>query len=522
MHRFPSDSEKRHQWLLALNLKSEDVKSHHVVCSRHFRNGDPTNVPSLHLGKKFRSPKKMYTSRGIRAAKRLKLSVTPPAPSQTPSPTSSVVSTPAISTPVSTDDNIIPEGTPLTTSESEMLLSDFSCHDLSSDQPGPSVKPDVPTEQSTIIVHTALLARIEFLEGEVAHYQSCLAKKEKEQRYFRIESIANNDSLIAFYTGFSSYEVFLCFFEFLGPSVHSLNYWGDKASAKPKGRRKKKLDSINQLFLTLIKLRLNLKERDLALRFGISMATVSRYFITWVCFLYCHLKEVNWMPDTIQVQSMLPLAFQEDYKNTFSIIDATEVFIETPTDLQLQSSTWSNYKHHNTGKVLVSCTPNGAVNFVSDLYMGSISDVELTRVCGFIEKLDGKQNISVMADRGFTVKDQLDAINVGLNIPPFMEGRDRLPSEEVQRGRKISALRIHVERVIGRIKNYSILKDTLPLSTSRIVSQIVCVCAWLVNFQKVLIPPYTESEEDTDSYLLNQFSSETDYDADTEFSDHEN
>ena len=134
--------------------------------------------------------------------------------------------------------------------------------------------------------------------------------------------------------------------------------------------------------------------------------------------------------------------------------------------------------------MLVSCTPNGAVNFVSDLYMGSISDVELTRVCGFIEKLDGKQSISVMADHGFTVKDQLDAINVGLNIPPFMEGCDRLPSEEVQRGRKISALRIHVERVIGHIKKYSI-KTT-------VVSQIVCVCAWLVNSQKVLIPPYTQ------------------------------
>ena len=90
--------------------------------------------------------------------------------------------------------------------------------------------------------------------------------------------------------------------------------------------------------------------------------------------------------------------------------------------LELQSSTWSNYKHHNTGKVLVTCTPNGVVNFISDLYVGSISDVELTRVCGIVQKLDGKENISVMADRGFTIRDQLSAICVRLNIPPFMEG----------------------------------------------------------------------------------------------------
>ena len=125
----------------------------------------------------------------------------------------------------------------------------------------------------------------------------------------------------------------------------------------------------------------------------------------------------------------------------------------------------------------------------------------------------------MMADRGFTIRDQLSTINVELNIPPFMEGRACLLSEEVQRGRKIASLRIHVERVIGRIKNYSILKGTLPLTLSRIANQIVSVCAWLVNFQNVLIPPYTEDEEDTDSYLLTQFSSESDYDADTELSD---
>lgn len=121
--------------------------------------------------------------------------------------------------------------------------------------------------------------------------------------------------------------------------------------------------------------------------------------------------------------------------------------------------------------------------------------------------LDGKQDISVMADRGFTIRDQLSRISVGLNIPPFM------PSEEVQRGRKIASLCIHIERVI---RLYKKLLNTLPLPLNRIANQIVSVCAWLLNF---LIPPYTEVEEDTDSYLLTQFSSDSDYDADTEFSD---
>ena len=125
---------------------------------------------------------------------------------------------------------------------------------------------------------------------------------------------------------------------FLGPSVHCLNYWGDKGTSK--GKRKEKLDSTYEPLIP--DPHQNPKERDLALRFDISVSTVSKYFITWVCFLYSYLKEVDWMPDDAQVKSTLPLAFKESYSNTYTIIDASEIFVETPTDLQLQSSTWSN------------------------------------------------------------------------------------------------------------------------------------------------------------------------------------
>ena len=48
--------------------------------------------------------------------------------------------------------------------------------------------------------------------------------------------------------------------------------------------------------MTLVKLRLNLKFVDLAFRFNISTGLVSGYFNTWICFLYHHLKETDWMP----------------------------------------------------------------------------------------------------------------------------------------------------------------------------------------------------------------------------------
>lgn len=69
-----------------------------------------------------------------------------------------------------------------------------------------------------------------------------------------------------------------------------------------------------------------------------------------------------------------------------------------------------------------------------------------------------------MADRGFTVSNMLEEKAISLNIPPFMENRQQLSTEEVQLGRKIASLHIHVERAIGRIKNYRIIGITFPVS----------------------------------------------------------
>ena len=111
--------------------------------------------------------------------------------------------------------------------------------------------------------------------------------------------------------------------------------------------------------------------------------------------------------------------------------------METPSDLHVLSTTWSSYKHHNTAKFLIGCTPNSCVSFISPLYVGSISDVELTRVSGLLNCIEDKPGISIMADRGFTIKDML-------------------PASDVSEGRKIASVRIHLERAIGRIKTFQI------------------------------------------------------------------
>ena len=75
-------------------------------------------------------------------------------------------------------------------------------------------------------------------------------------------------------------------------------------------------------------------------------------------------------------------------KNLHSIIDGTELFIETPKGHKNQRLTWSNYKHHNTMKILVAVAPNSSIIFVSKAYSGSISDKALTNRCNFLDRID--------------------------------------------------------------------------------------------------------------------------------------
>ena len=502
-HRFPADPALRAKWISKLELDADVVKPHSRVCSRHFPGGDATKEPQLNLGKRFASPRKKDHPRAKRAKARDASKDIPRLTSASKSPGSSRSVTPAFGVPV-----LEPV---LTVSVGEQLEQDYQVHELPSESvddmsvseaSGPiQTSGPGPTQSTEVLVNTALIARIEALEAERCRLEKQLSSTEAKRRHFRMEHIQHDDKLVHFYTGFVSFFIFGVFFQFLGPVVNNLHYWGTQSSQHQR-HCTRKLDPKNQLFMTLVKLKLNLKLTDLAFRFGISKSLASRYITTWISFLYHYLKEIDWMPSVEQVAGTLPHSFQTKYPNTFAIIDGSEIFLETPSDLHMQSSTWSQYKHHNTVKFLVACTPNGAISFVSPLYVGSISDVELTRVCGFLTKLEDKPGISIMADRGFTVKDMLKALNIELNIPPFMEGRKQLPAKEVQEGRRIASLRIHVERAIGRMKTFSILKGTLPISMARLANQIVCVCGFLSNFHPALVPPAEQTlDSDVEDYF---------------------
>ena len=154
----------------------------------------------------------------------------------------------------------------------------------------------------------------------------------------------------------------------------------------------------------------------------------------------------------------------------------------------LQSSTWSNYKQHNTVTCrytlyIVVITPNGAISFISPVLVCSISNPELTRCSGLLTILDGKGKVSVMVDREFTIRDQVERVGVELNILLFLD--DQNQQQKLKQG---DWLPHYVSTCwtcyscIGRKKNFTILNGVFPLNLAWVANEIVSVWAWLINF----------------------------------------
>ena len=83
-------------------------------------------------------------------------------------------------------------------------------------------------------------------------------------------------------------------------------------------------------------------------------------------------------PSRDDVQKFMPPLFKQLYPNTRVIIDCTEIAVQSPSGLLLNSKLFSSYKGRTTLKCLAGVTPSGSVSFVSSLYAGSISDKHIT------------------------------------------------------------------------------------------------------------------------------------------------
>lgn len=305
-------------------------------------------------------------------------------------------------------------------------------------------------------------------------------KKKIRSNEFSKEAFENDDSKVKYYTGLPNFLVLMALFNLIQPYITETG--------------QSSLTKLQKLLMVLIRLRLNSPLQDLAYRFNTSRATVSRVFLIVIDILYQRLKGFILWPEREQLRKTMPMEFRKYFGFKVAvIIDCFEIFIERPSNLLARASTWSSYKHHNTVKFLIGITPQGVISFLSDAWGGRASDKHIANSCGFLKNL--LPGDVVLADRGFDIDESVGLMCAEVKIPAFTKGKSQLSPLEIEMTRKIAHNRIHVERVIGLVRNkFTILQGTLPvdylLSDGNVptVDKIVSVCCALTNMCKSVVP----------------------------------
>ena len=135
------------------------------------------------------------------------------------------------------------------------------------------------------------------------------------------------------------------------------------------------------------------------------------------------------------------------------------------------------------------------MSYLSKCWGGRATDKCITLNSDFIELLE--YGDVILADRGFDIADDMAVHGVSLVIPSFTRGKKQLSLQEVECSQKIAKVHIHVERVIGLLKNrYTILQGTLPVTNLKrkqdtetsFIDRVLVVCSTLVNMSPSVVP----------------------------------
>ena len=177
-----------------------------------------------------------------------------------------------------------------------------------------------------------------------------------------LERFFKDNALVRFYTVFPTYDHFKLFFEHVKPTADTMvHVYASGIGTNRPGVHKMQL--IDELFLLCVQLKLGLFELDLAQCFGVHVSSVSRKITTWANFLYFFLGNQPIWPTRECINELMPDSFKELYPSTRVIIDCTEINVQTPFSLLLQSQLYLSYKSNTTLKGLIEIAPHGAITF---------------------------------------------------------------------------------------------------------------------------------------------------------------
>lgn len=346
-----------------------------------------------------------------------------------------------------------------------------------------SPPPEVITVDTTACNNEQCREYIKSLENEcqALRTENIILKDTIKKTSIDQKGLENNDKKVNTLTGIPSFTLLITLFNVITNCL----------------KTRSDLSPFQQYMMTLMRLRMNFSFEFLAFYFNVDPTTASKLFKHCINVIYCKLVPslVTW-PDREVLRLSLPYAFRNaKFCNTVCIIDCFEIFMEKPRNLLANAQCYSSYKSHCTQKYLIGICPQGSISFISNGWGGRTSDKHITENSGFLTKL--LPGDLVLADRGFDVTDSVNSCQAELKIPAFTRGKKQLDPVDLENTRGLASVRIHIERVIGVLRQkYTLLQSTVPISLIDIeckndvtyLDKIVKVCCALTNVGESVVP----------------------------------
>lgn len=201
---------------------------------------------------------------------------------------------------------------------------------------------------------------------------------------------------------------------------------------------------------------------DLSQRFGIHSTSVSTVLSSWTRFLYRLLGSQRlWIPPEV-VRLHLPPEFAA-FPDTQAVLHCVRIFCQArggPASF----------------RALVGLAPHGSVTFVSRLFAGSVSDLDVFRLSGVTELLSA--DAAVMVDRGFRIE---RAAPCAVHRPVFFQ----LQAQSSRTRRPLRLLQVQVGRCLARLQENQLFRRAAPLRVCGSVEELFSVSCCLLNYQKL-------------------------------------
>ncbi|XP_061698399.1 uncharacterized protein LOC133512624 isoform X1 [Syngnathoides biaculeatus] len=443
-YRFPRDPERKQRWIAAVNRQGWAPNDGSRLCSTHFISGKQVKNP--------RSPDyvpSVFTP--------LSLDMKEPNPPEVPDKQEARVeaanallflqcqggSEPEEASPVKA--NVEGSGLLLTDDDDEESLSDDK---------------DETFSQTSIV---------NFDDVFKALRRENRALRESVEKMSLSENCLRNDAeKVKFYTGLPNFFVLETVMLLLSPHMDAI--------------RNAKLSKFQQLLLTLMRLRLDLRNQDLAYRFGVKVGTVVRTVNHVINIMSSTLvpTAVFW-PSRAELRKNLPAALHSSCPDCAVIVDCFAVPCEGPVIKDNERGAAA--AACNVLNYLIGVAPQGVVTFVSRGVLGNFSPRNLAQGSGFLCKL--LPGDVVLASRDLDISDAVAARGARFDIAGCPEDGSSQRAE----GSPPETLDVqaHVERVVSMVRQrYTMLtgpveraftttaERTSNLSTFDKIVQVAC------------------------------------------------